>query len=206
MTSADPIRAALERLVEAVEDYEPIWGGFPESALAEAQAALAEPVGEGEVGEVAAWLRLFCSETPVPEEAAEPWKDALIDALVCAFLLNEEELLEEPDEDDFGDNEDPKRWARYQRWLNSDQRQALHDLISWEVQLAKDPLINSPVHPTPVPVSEGAPGPKDCYGKVNCWWFDPHADGAWYMDSYQSGYTHWLPAHALPMPQGEVEK
>ena len=41
MTRADPIRAALKRLIEALEDYEPIWGGFPESALAAARAALA---------------------------------------------------------------------------------------------------------------------------------------------------------------------
>lgn len=46
---SDPIRAALERLVKALQDYEPIWGGFPESALADARAALAGQQGEGEV-------------------------------------------------------------------------------------------------------------------------------------------------------------
>ena len=53
---------------------------------------------------------------PAPVKTADPIED-------------EEELLEEPDEDDddrvlteddFGDDEDPKRWARYQRWLNDD--------------------------------------------------------------------------------------
>jgi hypothetical protein len=54
--------------------------------------------------------------------------------------------------------------------------------------------------PQPVPVSERLPGLEDCDAEDNCWWFDPHADGAWYVDTFQSCYTHWLPAHALPTP------
>ena len=55
--------------------------------------------------------------------------------------------------------------------------------------------------PQPVPVSERLPGPEDCDVEDNCWWFDPHADGAWYVDTFQSCYTHWLPANALPTPE-----
>ena len=84
-------------------------------------------------------MRLRAQQTPVLEETANPWKDVLIDALICAFLLNKEN--------------------------QSDPRQALHDLISWEVQLARDPLINPPVHPTPAPVSD-PPQPKDCDEEV----------------------------------------
>ena len=58
-------------------------------------------------------------------------------------------------------------------------------------------------HPTPQPVavSERLPSAADCDVEDNCWWFDPHADGAWYVDTFQSCYTHWLPAHALPTPE-----
>jgi hypothetical protein len=57
----------------------------------------------------------------------------------------------------------------------------------------------------PIPVSERLPEAGDCDAEDNCWWFDPHADGSWYMDTFMSTYTHWLPAHALPLPNGEVE-
>ena len=54
----------------------------------------------------------------------------------------------------------------------------------------------------PVAVSERLPGPEDCiFPTGECWWFDPHADGAWYMDTFQGNYTHWLPANALPTPE-----
>ena len=63
--------------------------------------------------------------------------------------------------------------------------------------------------PAPVPVSERLPDasdPGECrMPDGDCWWFDPHADGAWYFDTYQGNYTHWLPAHALPLPAGEVQ-
>ena len=55
--------------------------------------------------------------------------------------------------------------------------------------------------PQPVAVSERLPGPEDCDTEDSCWWFDPHADGAWYVDTFQSCYTHWLPANALPTPE-----
>ena len=56
--------------------------------------------------------------------------------------------------------------------------------------------------PQPVAVSERLPGPEDCiFPTGECWWFDPHADGAWYVDTFQGNYTHWLPANALPTPE-----
>ena len=77
--------------------------------------------------------------------------------------------------------------------------------------LPDDALIIEPAEHTllvpvaqPVPVSERLPGPVDCDAEDNCWWFDPHADGAWYLDTYQSCYTHWLPANALPLPTPET--
>jgi hypothetical protein len=52
----------------------------------------------------------------------------------------------------------------------------------------------------PVPVAERLPGPEDCNGDGDCWWHDAHGWG-WYMDSFQGNYSHWLPHHALPLPQ-----
>ena len=57
--------------------------------------------------------------------------------------------------------------------------------------------------PQPVPLSERLPSAADCDVEDNCWWFDPHADGAWYVDTFQSCYTHWLPANALPTPEAQ---
>jgi len=52
----------------------------------------------------------------------------------------------------------------------------------------------------PVPVSERLPKPEDCDAEGECYWFDPKGSGAWYKDTYQGNYSHWLPAHALPVP------
>lgn len=54
--------------------------------------------------------------------------------------------------------------------------------------------------PQPVPVSDRLPGPGDCDAEGECYWFNPKGSGAWYQNTYQGNYTHWLPAHALPMP------
>ena len=58
--------------------------------------------------------------------------------------------------------------------------------------------------PQPVPVSERMPGPEDCDAEGYCWWFDTDS---WIRISPNSGFawgkiTHWLPAHALPLPAG----
>lgn len=59
--------------------------------------------------------------------------------------------------------------------------------------------------PQPVPVSEHLPGPE------LCWWYEPDEDddGSGYGCSWTLlrirgntvNYTHWLPAHALPIPE-----
>ena len=65
-------------------------------------------------------------------------------------------------------------------------------------------------HPTPVPVSERLPGPGDLNDKGWCWVLY-RGFATWALepplgqDGKPTGYTHWLPAHALPLPQGEVE-
>ena len=161
-------RALCVELLDALESNHQTWRIPVSPLVARARAALAEPVGEGPTEEellatldkatadfpprhpeaeslnaveyplalelrkaravLARWGR---HPAPVPEEAANPWKDALIDALVCNFLLNKE-------------NE-------------SDPKKALHDLISWELELARDLSISLLMRP--VPVSERLPEP-----------------------------------------------
>ena len=79
--------------------------------------------------------------------------------------------------------------------------------------LPDDALIIEPAEHTllvpvaqPVPVSERWPEFSDCEStndRVWCWnRFLDH----WKLSRIKQGvHTHWLPAHALPLPQGEVE-
>jgi hypothetical protein len=67
--------------------------------------------------------------------------------------------------------------------------------------------------PRPIPVSERLPGPEDCDAEGEVWaWrrFDPEGDmdngDHWmlafheWLEDEDCGFTHWLPAHALPQP------
>ena len=62
-------------------------------------------------------------------------------------------------------------------------------------------------HPAlqPISVSERLPGPGDCDGKGRCWaWKLDDEDDAWHFELQEwvnsPWTTHWLPAHALPVP------
>lgn len=60
--------------------------------------------------------------------------------------------------------------------------------------------------PQPIPVSERLPGPDDCDAEGRCWWI--HSTKWSLLHERQAralSYTYWLPAHALPLPSGEVE-
>jgi hypothetical protein len=74
----------------------------------------------------------------------------------------------------------------------------------------------------PIPVSERLPGPEDCLGRPfeetdagYCWWWFPEREEWWFVEaviwragSYHNwtpiSATHWLPHHALPVPQPEA--
>jgi hypothetical protein len=58
---------------------------------------------------------------------------------------------------------------------------------------------------TPIPISERLPAPEDCDADGRCWFSSClNADGRWNLEDRTSGmngwYSHWLPAHALPLP------
>ena len=59
----------------------------------------------------------------------------------------------------------------------------------------------------PVAVSERLPGEGDCDASWQCWWFTPDEEKWIFWPVKWAGpeCSHWLPAHALPLPQaGEV--
>jgi len=65
--------------------------------------------------------------------------------------------------------------------------------------------------PVPVAVSERLPEPEECTAQGWCWVLYRNFP-TWSLepplgqDGKHTGYTHWLPAHAIPLPQaGEVE-
>ena len=77
-------------------------------------------------------------------------------------------------------------------------------------------LLERQAAPVPVAVSERLPGAGDCDADGFCWWFSPADPSAgtfgvaacWVLRKYEPEddfRTHWLPAHALPLPSGEVE-
>lgn len=58
----------------------------------------------------------------------------------------------------------------------------------------------------PIPVSERLPEPKDCDAEGRCWWGDAGDDQfvpSWRLCEQpdDTHFTHWLPAHALPLPE-----
>ena len=59
----------------------------------------------------------------------------------------------------------------------------------------------------PIPVSERLPGPGDFDEEEQCWWFCPEWD-EWFLYPGRPScrHTHWLPAHALPVPEQEASK
>jgi hypothetical protein len=63
-------------------------------------------------------------------------------------------------------------------------------------------------HPQPVAVSERLPVPEDCDAEGLCWWWCSPAErwlrcGIPRPDPTSQIHTHWLPAHALPVPTND---
>ena len=71
-------------------------------------------------------------------------------------------------------------------------------------------LLERQAAPVPVAVSERLPGAEDCESHGWCWVLY-RGYSTWALeppcgqDGMPTGWTHWLPAHALPLPSGEVE-
>ena len=55
--------------------------------------------------------------------------------------------------------------------------------------------------PQPVAVSERLPGPEDCLDEGWAWFFNKRIGWRQAVLPVSPGYTHWLPANALPTPE-----
>jgi hypothetical protein len=193
----DSIRAALERLVEAVEDYGQVWGGFSESAIAAARAALAEQQGEGP------------SERDVAElfyrHMGEGSEVGFENAIAEALARWGHPAPQPPAEGEV---------AELAEWLHANAKE-WGDLGEYSegAKCHRAAELLQRQHPTPVPVSE-EPWKREswCDEQGRCW-LQGKVEGDWrLMDPLKSGvpqlkycFTSSLPAHALPMPQVEVQ-
>jgi hypothetical protein len=54
----------------------------------------------------------------------------------------------------------------------------------------------------PVPVTERLPGAEDCDADGFCWFWDLEWS-RWQPGEQDQSCTHWLPAHALPIPTSQ---
>jgi hypothetical protein len=90
------------------------------------------------------------------------------------------------------------------------------DTITRAATLLQQQAAPSPVV-APVPASERLPGPEDCDEQGRCWLWERDCgysgckwalvDRTWSLsqsDEDLSVYTHWLAAHALPLPTPEA--
>jgi hypothetical protein len=57
--------------------------------------------------------------------------------------------------------------------------------------------------PQPVAVSERLPGPEDCLDEGWAWFFNKRIGWRQAVLPVSPGYTHWLPANALPTPEAQ---
>jgi hypothetical protein len=57
----------------------------------------------------------------------------------------------------------------------------------------------------PTPVNERLPEAGDCKDEGWAWFFNPRVGWRQAVIPVSAGYTHWLPATALPLPSGEVK-
>ena len=94
-------------------------------------------------------------------------------------------------------------------WLQNESHH--HDLIGETLLRRAAELLQREVL-VPVSVSERLPGPEYCDAKGRCWWWYPsvpdktygywaHEDDAIPERAIDEQPTHWLPAHALPLPE-----
>jgi hypothetical protein len=110
----------------------------------------------------------------------------------------------------------PELWAAAEKFSQNSM-----DMLNCMLELrARVEALEADQHaPTtaiePVPVGERLPGLKDCDAEGRCWLHGPHLLGdeaAWvygypaWAQRFTAVYSHWLPCHALPVPQQESDR
>ena len=109
-----------------------------------------------------------------------------------------------------GDLETPDEFVTWLRYL-ADLRRRNHHIRPHASALTRAADLLERLALRPIPVSERLPEPEDCDELGRCWWFDmrvwklsgPMEDSEESMHILAACFSHWLPAHALPLPEGE---
>ena len=211
----------IQRLIAAVKESDD-WIMYPETlpVVAEAEAWLATP-------EPAAGPTDTLKPCPFCGLKASLSDERLLFVVRCdncgAVALGEriEELEEGDPEPDWREMRRSAVVAWNKRCIKPATGPTDEELWqAWEIPeyeaLSKQDTINQLravlarfVHqpPQPIPLSERLPGPEDCDAEGRCWWAAPHRVTAAHWIYRRQGqwpeqqYTHWLPAHALPLPE-----
>lgn len=190
------------------EDYH--WYRESEALRAKVEAALAEPEPEG----------------PTDKELAELYRKSYYECenrqgdvaqvfalrAVLARWGNHRGILSSSPQSPSGEV------AEHARWLNFEAEQALKAgrYFPAEMLTRAAELLSRLSPPQPIPVSERLPEPEDCDAEKRCWAgiresVDTSGDRdidlppSWELREVCAQDDVWLPANALPQPNGEVE-
>jgi len=134
-----------------------------------------------------------CDECDAPGPCDERAADPICDGEAACNAWNRRAALTQPEPQGPTDEELDELWAEIDGggaiWAWQDFARAV--LTRWG-----RPAIE------PVPVAERLPGPGDCDAEGCCWFYSGRY-GRWerLLHKLSLGYTHWLPHHALPVPQ-----
>ena len=116
-------------------------------------------------------------------DCTEEWADAM--CRLRAALAQPEPAPEEPTDEEL----DELYFYIDARYVASWRHYARAALAKWGT-----------LTPQPVAVSERLPGPEDCLDEGWAWFFNKRIGWRQAVLPVSPGYTHWLPANALPTP------
>jgi hypothetical protein len=206
-------RALCAELLEALEYEAGTASGDWAMLRVKADAALAqpEPLADGEVVELVAWLRAN-ADYSLQKAATATFKRFHR----VADLL---ERLAQPEPQGPTDEEilALSQWHEVSYTLSSgrvvyplqegsDMKDAVLSFTRAVLARWGRPAVK------PVPVGERLPGPEDCDAEGRCWWGEPQIgdshDATWNLCTQDEAEEYctwgtkygWLPAHALPIP------
>jgi len=227
MSTHDPIRAALERLVNAVdpEDIDEPATGPLSTAYRAARAALAEPVGEGPPA-VTTNALLHPAYEPGDGSAdgaqlvdGEWWHPAMGCDSLQIVVDNARNILTRwghpttPPAPEPGEVGELVKWLRSRAGIpGSPDFPAVAAYLTRAAALLQQQAAPAPAV-VPVAVSERLPGEGDRDAEGRCWLLSKVEIEWRLLNVANSGvphlkycFSHWLPAHAIPLPQaGEGE-
>jgi hypothetical protein len=79
----------------------------------------------------------------------------------------------------------------------------LMQITDAQLSRAADLLEQGTTHPRPIPVAERLPGAGDYLDEGWAWYFNPRVGWRQAVPPVSPSFTHWLPAHDLPLPAQE---